>query len=116
MLDAHGQGGRRGDLHKVGLQQVFTGADVLGIHKGQAPRGLHLVHHCQQLRDLLHFVVPLLPVLLRLVPFVLVLHATPTCYVLNFLQRSTSLHFWLLHLYSANRQALYCGELRLLSA
>lgn len=40
----------------------------MGAHKGQATRHLHLVHHRQQLTDLLHLVAPL--TLAMLVPLV----------------------------------------------
>lgn len=35
------------NLHEIGLQQVFTGADVLSVDKRQATRGLHFVHDCE---------------------------------------------------------------------
>ena len=63
------------NLHEVGFQQVLTSADVLGIHKGEPAGGLHLVHHRQQLTDLLHLVAPLAFALFVFVaPVVLALH------------------------------------------
>ncbi len=63
------------NLHEIGFQQVLTSADVLGIHKGEPARSLHLVHHCQQLTDLLHLVAPLaLALFMFMAPVVLALH------------------------------------------
>ena len=59
------------NLHEVGFQQVLTSADVLGIHKGEPARGLHLVHHRQQLTDLLHLVAPLALALFMLMALVM---------------------------------------------
>ena len=71
-------GGGRGqrDLHEVGLQQVLAGTDVHGIGEGQAARGLHLVHHRQQLCDLPHLVAPLFLAFLAFVALVLILHGS----------------------------------------
>ena len=63
------------NLHEIGFQQVLTSADVLCIHKGEPARGLHLVHHRQQLTDLLHLVAPLALALFMLMALVvLALH------------------------------------------
>ena len=59
------------NLHEVGFQQVLTSADVLGIHKGEPAWGLHLVHHRQQLTDLLHLVAPLALALFMLMALVM---------------------------------------------
>ena len=60
-----------GNLHEVGFQQVLTSADILCIHKGQPTGGLHLVHHRQQLTDLLHLVAPLALALFMLMALVM---------------------------------------------
>jgi hypothetical protein len=66
----------KANLHEVGFQQVLTSADVLCIHKGEPARGLHLVHHRQQLTDLLHLVAPLaLALFMLMAPVVLALHS-----------------------------------------
>jgi len=64
------------DLHEVGFQQVLTSADVLCIHKGEPAGGLHLVHHRQQLTDLLHLAAPLaLALFMFMALVVLALHS-----------------------------------------
>ncbi|KAA6421224.1 MAG: hypothetical protein FRX49_08923 [Trebouxia sp. A1-2] len=64
-------------MQQILLQaKVLTGADVLCIHKGEPARGLHLVHHRQELTDFLHLVAPLALAFFMLVaPVVLALHS-----------------------------------------